>query len=102
MLSSVKLPRRRKCLRKRNTTGVRSATAPSGPFPENRRADAHMGCPLADRGLEVVAHPHAERGERVAPGNPGQQLEMGPGIGFERREAHQPDDLEIQFVPTES
>ena len=43
---------------------------------EDRGADADMGRAEADRGLEIGAHPHAQRGETVALRDLAQQREM--------------------------
>src|SRR5229473_8127748 len=65
---------------------------------EDRGADPDMGRAETDRRLEIGAHPHAELVEPVAPRNLAQQREVERRFLVLRRDAHQPDDRQVQPV----
>src|SRR5208282_5232547 len=65
------------------------------PWPEDRRADAHVGGACADRELEILAHAHADERQRGAPGKLGQAAEERLRRLSERRNAHQADDGQL-------
>src|SRR3546814_1699177 len=83
----------------------------SGPSPridptgsasaENRRSDPHTRCTELDRRLEIARHAHRQFLQPALPGKPCEKREMRAGILVRRRDAHQPDDGEAEFIPAE-
>src|SRR3954466_11813558 len=76
------------------------------PRSEDRRAHPHVGGPLLDRHLEVVAHPHGEPAGGAGPFGPGGELvaqraqAAEPGAGFlggpaRGRNGHQAHDPQV-------
>lgn len=62
---------------------------PNSAITEDCRSDANMGSAAGDRDLEITAHPHAEFGESVAPGNAGEKREMQRRVITSGRNAHE-------------
>src|SRR5882724_6890435 len=68
------------------------------PLAEDRRADADVGGPQLDGDLVVGAHPHAQVADPMAARDLREQGEMKRRLVVCRRNAHEADHRELQFV----